>query len=261
MGYNASWKDFNWNGSLTFSANKNRITELLDDYYDPITDAHYSVSELHMGSNYLVKGGSMGDIWSTREFARDQEGNVAISSSTNNVTSVDLSSTPVKLGSVLPKANLGWSNSFEYKGLNLNLLFTARIGGIAISQTQAYLDYYGVSKTSAEARDAGGIRVNGGRVDAEGYYKVARDVLSEYTYDATTVRLQELSLGYTLPSRWFRDKMKMSLSLIGRNLWLIYCKAPFDPECTASTGTYNQGYDFFMSPSLRKLGFSVNFEF
>ena len=261
LGYNASWKDFNWNGSLTFSANKNRITELLDDYYDPITDAHYSVSELHMGSNYLVKGGSMGDIWSTREFARDQEGNVAISSSTNNVTSVDLSSTPVKLGSVLPKANLGWSNSFEYKGLNLNLLFTARIGGIAISQTQAYLDYYGVSKTSAEARDAGGIRVNGGRVDAEGYYKVARDVLSEYTYDATTVRLQELSLGYTLPSRWFRDKMKMSLSLIGRNLWLIYCKAPFDPECTASTGTYNQGYDFFMSPSLRNLGFSVNFEF
>lgn len=261
FGYNATWKDFTWDGSVTFSANKNRITELLDDYYDPLTDAHYSVSELHMGSNYLVKGGSMGDVYSTKEFARDPEGNIAINSSTGNIMSVDLGSNPVKLGSVLPKANLGWSNSFSWKGLNLNILFTARIGGIAISPTQSYLDYYGVSKASADARNAGGIRVNGGLVDAEGYYAVARDILSEYTYDATSIRLQELSLGYTLPSRWFKDKMKMSLSLIGRNLWLIYCKAPFDPETTASTGTYNQGYDFFMAPSLRNLGFSVNFEF
>ncbi len=261
LGYNASWSDFFWDGSFTFSANRNRITELLDDYYDPITDAHYSVSELRMGSNYLVKGGSMGDVYSTKEFARDLEGNIAINSATGNVMSVDLGNNPVKLGSVLPDANLGWSNSFSYKGINLNILFTARIGGIAISPTQAFLDYYGVSQASADARNAGGIRVNGGLVDAEGYYKVAKDITSEYAYDATSVRLQELSIGYTFPTKWFKDKMKLSCSLIGRNLWMIYCKAPFDPETTASTGTYNQGYDYFMSPSLRNLGFSVNFEF
>lgn len=261
LGYNASWSDFFWDGSFTFSANRNRITELLDDYYDPITDAHYSVSELRMGSNYLVKGGSMGDVYSTKEFARDPEGNIAINSATGNVMSVDLGNNPVKLGSVLPDANLGWSNSFSYKGINLNILFTARIGGIAISPTQAFLDYYGVSQASADARNAGGIRVNGGLVDAEGYYKVAKDITSEYAYDATSVRLQELSIGYTFPTKWFKDKMKLRCSLIGRNLWMIYCKAPFDPETTASTGTYNQGYDYFMSPSLRNLGFSVNFEF
>lgn len=261
LGYNTSWNGLHWDGSFTFSANRNRITELLDDYYDPITDAHYSVSELRMGSNYLVKGGSMGDIYSTKEFARDPEGNIAINSSTGNVMTVDLGNKPLKLGSVLPVANLGWSNSFSWKGIDLNVLFTARIGGIAVSPTQSFLDYYGVSRASADARDAGGIRVNGGTVDAEEYYKVASQVLSEYTYDATTVRLQELSLGYTLPSKWFNDRMKVRCSLIGRNLWLIYCKAPFDPETTASTGTYNQGYDYFMSPSLRNVGFSVNVEF
>ena len=261
LGYNADWNGFFWDGTVTFSANRNRITELLDDYYDPITDAHYSVSELRMGSNYLVKGGSMGDIYSTKEFARDPEGNISINSATGNVMTVDLGNNPVKLGSVLPVANLGWSNSFSWKGIDLNILFTARIGGIAVSATQSFLDYYGVSKASADARNAGGIRVNGGLVDAEGYYKVAKDVLSEYTYDATTVRLQELSLGYTFPSKWFNDKMKLRCSVIGRNLWLIYCKAPFDPETTASTGTYNQGYDYFMSPSQRNVGFSVNLEF
>ena len=49
-------------------------------------------------------------------------------------------------------------------------------------------------------------------------------------------RLQELSLGYTLPRKWFRNKMVLTVSFVGRNLWMIYCKAPFDPEAVASTG-------------------------
>lgn len=261
FGYNAGWNGFSWDGNIIFSANRNRIMELLDDYYNPDTDTHLSIVGLNMGINYLTKGGSMGDVYSTREFARDPNGYIAIDPVTGNVMTADLRDKPLKLGSVLPDANLGWSNSFSWKGINLDILFTARIGGIAISPTQSFLDCYGVSKASADARKAGGIRVNRGLIDAEGYYRVAKDVLSEYTYDATTVRLQELSLGYTFPSKWFKDKMSLRVSLIGRNLWLIYCKAPFDPETTASTGTYNQGYDYFMSPSLRNVGFSVNIEF
>ena len=78
---------------------------------------------------------------------------------------------------------------------------------------------------------------------------------------ATNVRLQELSLGYTLPSKWFRDKMRMTVSFVGRNLWMIYCKAPFDPEAVASTGMNYQGIDYFMMPSMRNLGFNVKFQF
>lgn len=48
---------------------------------------------------------------------------------------------------------------------------------------------------------------------------------------------------------------------MGRNLWLIYCKAPFDPESASSTDTYYQGIDFFMQPSLRSYGFSVKLNF
>ena len=82
-----------------------------------------------------------------------------------------------------------------------------------------------------------------------------------YTYSATNFRLQELSLGYTLPAKWFRDKMRMTVSFVGRNLWMIYCKAPFDPEAVASTGLNYQGIDYFMMPSLRSLGFNVKFQF
>ena len=53
----------------------------------------------------------------------------------------------------------------------------------------------------------------------------------------------------------------LNVSFIGKNLFFLYRKAPFDPELTASTGTYFQGIDMFMSPSLRNLGFSVKVNF
>ena len=83
-----------------------------------------------------------------------------------------------------------------------------------------------------------------------------------YIYDATNVRLQELSLAYTLPKRWFADKLSMTVSLVGRNLWMIYNKAPFDPELTTSTtNNFLQGVDYFMLPSLRNIGFTVKLQF
>ena len=42
---------------------------------------------------------------------------------------------------------------------------------------------------------------------------------------------------------------------------MLYCKAPFDPEVTANTGTYAQGLDYFMQPSLRTIGLSVKLRF
>ena len=132
-----------------------------------------------------------------------------------------------------------------------------------MSQTQAILDQYGVSKASADARDNGGVSVNSGKVDAEGYYSVvggSNPIWSEYIYSATNARLQEAHLSYTFPKTLLK-KVQLSLGLTAHNLFMIYNKAPFDPEATASTGTYYQGFDFFMQPSLRSMGFNVNLKF
>ena len=77
----------------------------------------------------------------------------------------------------------------------------------------------------------------------------------------TNVRLRELTLGYDLPSKWFRNKVNMSVSFVGRNLFMFYNKAPFDPESIATTGNYYQGIDYFMMPSLRNVGFNLRLKF
>ncbi|NMA72720.1 MAG: SusC/RagA family TonB-linked outer membrane protein [Bacteroidales bacterium] len=263
VGYNDRWGDFGWSTNLTYSYNKNKIIELLENYYDPETDEYYTIPYLDKPGTRLVKGGSIGDIYVSAQFKRDQEGHIWIDPNTKNVVKEELTE-PKKVGSFLPKGNLGWRNQFTYKDISFTALFTARFGGQVLSMTQAFMDEYGVSEVSAQAREAGGIWVNNNYVDAEGYYAVVGGrggIGSEYIYNATNVRLQELSVSYMLPSKWFKNKMKMSVSLIGRNLWMIYNKAPFDPENTASTGTYNQGRDFFMQPNQRNLGFSLKLQF
>lgn len=262
LGYHKDFGKLNWESNVTYSFNRNRIVELLDNYYDPVTKETYSLPFLNQGNVRLVKDGTMGDLYTSADFKRDQEGNIWIDPSTNNVVKEEIA--PRKIGTVLPSGNLGWRNSFSYKGISLMALLTARFGGQVTSMTQAMMDAYGVSKTSGDARNAGGVIVNKGRVDAEGYYNVVGGrggLTQEYLYDATNVRLQELSLAYTLPKKWLANKARLTASIVGRNLLMIYNHAPFDPEATASTGTYNQGSDIFMMPSLRSFGFSIKMEF
>lgn len=256
LGYNKTWGDFGWNTSLTYSMNRNKIINLLDDPNEVL-----NMGGLNGISIILKKGGTMGDVYTTSDFKRDADGNIALDAG-GNVMQESLSN-PVYRGSVLPKGNVGFSNEFSYKGFNLGFLVTARFGGIVMSQTQAILDQYGVSKASAIARDNGGIAVNSGMVGAEGYYSVvggSNPIWSEYIYSATNARLQEAHISYTFPKTLLKN-VQLTLGLTAHNLFMIYKKAPFDPESTASTGTYYQGFDYFMQPSLRSLGFNVNLKF
>lgn len=236
--------------------NQNKIINLLDNPNEVL-----NMGGLNGISIILKKGGTMGDVYTTTDFKRDADGNIALSAN-KNVMQQALSN-PVYRGSVLPKGNIGFANDFTYKGVTLGFLLTARLGGIVMSQTQAILDQYGVSKASALARKNGGVAVNSGKVDAEGYYSVvggSNPIWSEYIYDATNARLQEAHISYTLPKNWIKG-VQVSLGVTAHNLLMIYCKAPFDPEATASTGTYYQGFDYFMQPSLRNMGFHVNVKF
>ena len=268
-GYDNTWRDFRWATNFTFSWNKNEIVELVHNYTHPetgelITKERLEIKGLGKAKYILKPGGTLGDLYTNSDLVYNKEGFIEVDKS-GNVAVKDDYMEDIYLGSVFPKYNLAWRNDFSWKGVNLGVLFTARIGGICYSATQANMDLYGVSEASAAARDAGGVLINGRQtIDAQKWYQAigSQSGLPQYyTYSATNFRLQELSLGYTLPAKWFRDRMRMTVSFVGRNLWMIYCKAPFDPEAVASTGLNYQGIDYFMMPSLRSLGFNVKFQF
>ena len=267
LGYGHSWRDFSWDTNVTFTWNRNEILDLMDGMCDPMTGEplkdRLEIKGLGKAKYILKKGGTMGDLYTTSNLKYDENGYIQVDRNGNFVTT-DVGE-EIYLGSVLPDYNLAWRNDFSWKGAHLGILFTGRIGGICYSATQANMDLFGVSETSAAARDAGGVLINGREmVDPQRWYAAIASqsgLPHYYTYSATNFRLQELSVGYTLPRRWFGDVCSIDVSFVGRNLWMIYCKAPFDPEAIASTGNNYQGIDYFMVPSLRSLGFSLRVTF
>ncbi len=271
LGYSNTWGRFSWDSNYTLSANKNKILSLADDVVNPETGEHFSVDQLDMGglgdARFILReGGTLGDFYSRIDLKRDSNGAVYINEkgeiAKEPVTDVV---NYIKLGSVLPDANMAWRNDFRWRNFNFGFMVSARLGGVVFSRTQSMLDYYGVSEATAAARDAGGVMINGNDlVDANKWYTAiggGNSVPQYYTYSATNVRLQEASIGYTIPKKTLGDICEITLSLVGRNLWMIYNKAPFDPETIATTGNYYQGVDYFMSPSMRNIGFNLRVKF
>ncbi|GIZ15712.1 SusC/RagA family TonB-linked outer membrane protein [Capnocytophaga catalasegens] len=261
-------KDFNWNSHFTMGYNKNEIMSLVEDYVNPVTgeqEGKESLVKNSFGSlrYVLKKGGSLGDVYTNADFTRDSDGNIYVDAN-GNITKSDFSNGHFeKLGSVLPDFTLGWRNDFTYKNFSFGAMLSGRIGGIAVSMTEAALDHYGVSKNSGLARDAGGVLIGGLRVNPKNYFEVrGKNQLAQYyTYSATNFRLQEAYISYKLPKKILNDQMGLTLSVVGRNLVMIYNKAPFDPESVSSTGNYVQGLDYFMIPSQRSFGLGVKADF
>lgn len=271
LGYSNTWGKFSWDTNYTLSVNRNKILSLADDVVNPETGEHFSVDQLDMGGLgdarfILRKGGTLGDFYSRIDLRRDSNGDIYTNEKGEIATEpiADVNSY-IKLGSVLPDANMSWRNDFRWGNFNFGFMVSARLGGVVFSRTQAMLDNYGVSEASAAARDMGGVMINGDDlVNANKWYTAVgggNSVPQYYTYSATNVRLQEASIGYTIPKKLTRNVCEITLSLVGRNLWMIYNKAPFDPESIATTGNYYQGIDYFMMPSMRNFGFNLRLKF
>ena len=268
LGYKNTWNKFSWSSNYTFSANKNKILSLIDGYINPVTGEEITKDRMDVGglskARFILKvGGSLGDLYSQSDLLRDSNNKIYVNADGN--VAVNDKADDIYLGSVFPKANMAWRNDFQYGNWGLGFLLTARLGGVVYSATQAVLDSYGVSEATAAARDNGGVVINGNdMIDAQKWYTVVgadSGIPQYYTYSATNLRLQEASVSYTIPRKKLKNIMDITLSLVGRNLWMIYCKAPFDPESVATTGNYYQGIDYFMKPSLRSVGFNLKLKF
>ncbi len=246
--------DFNWQTNYNISYNKNEILKLDDRLSDGV--------DIGSGAGYrfiIKEGGSFGDVYGSK-LKRDENGLIATTD--DGIPIVE--SEDSYLGNVNPDWNMGWSNSFNYKDFNLYLLLDGKIGGNTIGMTQSYLDSYGVTKATADARDNGGVDLgNGTLIDAQTYYEATagKDKAGDqYVYSATNFRLREVSLGYTFRN-FIAYSKNLNVSLVARNLFFIYKDSPHDPDMSVSTNNAWQRFDTFGLPATRSYGVNLKMTF
>lgn len=259
--YNPFTDNFSWSTNFNFSYNTNEIKELVDELPDGLTLADYGGAKV-----ILKEGGHYGDLY-VRQLLRDDNGTPLKTDEGAPRLGGDGIDDLKYVGDMSAKVNMGWTNTFHYKDFTLSFLIDAKVGGKVMSMTEATLDGWGVSERSGQARDNGGVTIDGVSYDAAQFYNVAgatnfnSQYANElYVWNATNVRLRELSVGYTFRNLFGAGK-NLSASLIGRNLFFFYKDAPMDPDVSASVSNGWQGVDMFSLPTARSFGLNLKFNF
>lgn len=244
--------DWNWKSEFNISYNDNKIKELDSRLQNGV--------QLGSGAGFrfmLKEDGSFGDIYG-KKLKRQEDGSLVVENGAPVLGDEEY------LGNVNAKWQLGWGNTIGYKDFSLYFLIDGRIGGNTIGMTQSYLDSYGVTQTTADARDRGGVDAgNGVTLDAQKYYEASagKDKAGgEYVYSATNFRLRELSLGYTFRNLLGVSK-NLNLSFVARNLFFFYKDSPHDPDMSVSTDNAWQGFETFGLPASRSYGINLKVTF
>ena len=270
-------KGLSWNSTAQFSLNRNKIIDL----YPGVT--LYDIKTLDAIQIVAVQGSYYGDIYG-QTFQRVEDkndpnyGKIIVGEDGLPLITTGKS----KVGNQSPDWMLGWTNSFSYKGFNLSFLVDFRIGGDLYSATASNLYTRG---------NAAGTVVNGERQDfivpnsvvqtpndyTENKVPVTHQNYWErigstgnyglpemYTYDATNIRLRNITLGYDFNKAMLKNTpfQRLRLSATCNNVWMIHYNLPgIDPESVSATNTNATGFENGAAPTSRSFTFNVTVGF
>ena len=256
-------RNWSWHTGITFAYNANKILST----YTPAGGGNPDPVEIgpDLFKVKFIEGGSYGDIY-MNSFARDENGNIKLD---GKGTPVMTSGHDYLVGNTTAPTTFGWNNTINYKNLSFYILFDGKIGGKVISITEADLDAYGLSQRTADSRNKypEGLQVydakKGTNVNVawSDYYRMQGTTVTDaYAYDATCIRVREVSVGYTF-NDVFGPSKGLSISLIGRNLGFIFKKAPVDPDLSVSAANGFSGIDVYGLPTTRTFGINLKATF
>ena len=275
-----------WNAQLNLSHNENRIIKLYDGggVESPVTE--YNLGTYDNLKILAREGGKYGEIWGSSYKRVEDKTSDLYGKIITDENGLPIAGDEKKLGDQQPDLLAGLTNSFSFAGFDLSFLLDARFGGKMFSGTNHALQAGG----AAAATVVNGARdkfVVDGAVESEVagktvYTKNTVEVTPQdywgaivgrsgnlgineaNIYDATSVRLRNIALSYTLPKSLLKNTpiTKAKLGISCNNVWMIksYMNG-IDPESVFATGSNATGYEFASSPTTRSFLFNITLGF
>jgi hypothetical protein len=272
-------KFFQWNITLNYAVNRNKVIALSPDIKQGVLGGN---GFGRTATPIVKEGSSYGDLYATR-WARDAStGQYLVDDKGKPVGSA---STEL-IGNFNPKYTFGFTNTFSFHNWSLSFLIDGKVGGVMTSGTEATMAFDGTAEYTTKYRSGGWVlpalnqtskQVNDKAINAETFWTTVsggRYSWGEFfTYDATNIRIRELTAGYTFklkPQSLFKSA---KISFVARNLLFLYRgssimdipgigkrKMRFDPDVNLGAGNF-QGIEFGNLPTTRSLGLNVKLSF
>lgn len=270
--------DFQWDISLNFASYNNEVVELAPGIQS-IGFGGTWAAELRVQEGFPYMG-LWGADFIRENYELNDDGTVAVN---EGQVVVDANGYPIGrtprsfLGSVIPDFTGGLRNSFSYKGIQLGVLIDFQKGGILHSTSLQWANYSGMTEETV-FQNGVDIRENGLVLDAVTETgepnTVAADAQTYYqsyfwlaatpnVYDASFVKLREVSLSYTIPQSLVSKTPfnTINVGAFGRNLAILSSDVPhLDPQVITGSGNA-QGLENAQVPPTRSIGFNLGFTF
>ncbi len=259
--------DFQWNIMINYATNQMTVNKLSDGVDRLLLQGDESSRAIRIVAD---EGELWGDIYG-RDYQRDDNGRIVVDAAGVPLKAADKNSF---MGNVQQDFTMGFINDFTYRGINFGFLIDWKQGGQFYSQSMAFMHSDGTAQGTVAYREGGllveGVTedgaVNTNTITSAQYWDAvagAEPVVSEFMYDATSIRLREAYISYTLPQSLVSSTPfnKISVGITGRNLWLIKSEVPgVDPETSFSVSNA-RGWENGAFPSTKVYGFNVNLGF
>lgn len=263
-------KDFTFDLNVNMAHNVSMVKELAEgvDYLFFDGDSGFPIK---VGTR---AGHKLGEIYASEVYMRDENGNILVGANGLPMRSRKLSDRLANpIGNIQPKLTMSVSPSFTYKGISLSAMFDMRFGGDIYSYSEALATGSGLAKrTENRGEDNNymmifpGVHADGTpnttQITASNYY--GNLLPEDFLYDASFIKLKELSLGYSFPSKMLKKTplTALNVSFVARNLCYLLKHTPgTSPEGGYDTTMFSQAIDFAAIPFTRTFGFSVSLGF
>ncbi|PBI91758.1 TonB-dependent Receptor Plug Domain protein [Flavobacterium sp. ACN2] len=270
--------DFQWDINVNWSKNENTVVDLTPGV-DVLTIGTFQGGVSIVGT----KGHAYGDILG-KDFIYSADGQKV----TKNGVYLQTATTNNVIGNVTPDWIGGVRNKFTYKQISLGFLIDVQKGGDIFSLDQYYGQSSGLFTSTAGNNELGNpVRntlANGGGVILPGVnedgtpnatrtpspevagsiYGYNTNPQKAFVYDASYVKLREVSITYSFPKQFIAKAglNDLRLSLVGSNLWIISKNLPdADPESGISSGNLSSGYSGGSLPTTRNIGCNLTLKF
>ncbi|HEV7378890.1 MAG TPA: TonB-dependent receptor, partial [Dyadobacter sp.] len=259
--------NFSWDAGFNFAYNKSEVLKLAEGI------STFSIGTSANGNAFINNqvGMPFGGIYGYR-MARDAEGTVIYDRNANLPVQTDNNQ---YLGQGVHPYTMGLSNTFKYKNFSLDVLVDGKFGGEIFSVMEVYATRLGLMKSTLPGRENGllleGVTANGAEYShtvpvanlRAAYYNNLNRYTELFVHDASFVKLRQVILSYRLPDGFLKGigVQSANVSLVGRNLFILYKKTDnFDPEQGVTSGSA-QGIESIGLPRTRSFGVNLNLKF
>ncbi|HMF72795.1 MAG TPA: SusC/RagA family TonB-linked outer membrane protein [Flavitalea sp.] len=258
-------KNFSWEMLGLFSFNKNKVESL-----GPGT-TKLQLAQSKTGNAFInIETGSPYGQIEGYKYSLNSKGQVIYDANgfplSNGVVNV------LGNGNYDKIASLG--NTISFRDFHFYFLLDSKFGAKIYSEVNSLAVGNGTSKSTLPGRETGitgeGVTTSGEPntvlvtpANLNSYYGRVATFSENYVYDASFIKLREISIGYRIPKNVVSmlHISNASVNVIARNLLTLYKKTPnFDPESN-TTSDNAQGIAATVYPATRNLGISLNVTF